>query len=156
MRPPLALFLAIVALAVLPGRGTAQGAALRSVDYSDGTLSGASTLRLSGSLPARISWTRSEIALATGFTATLLMDASQTRGLARGGWNGFRELNPLLGSKPSVGRINAYTAVAGLAVLGVAAAVPARARPWVLAAAFLVESFTVSRNARAGIPITLP
>jgi hypothetical protein len=85
-----------------------------------------------------------------------LIDAGQTKGLAREGWNGYSEANPLLGPHPSVGRINVYTAVAGLAVLGVAAAVPARARPWLLGAALVVEAFTVTRNAREGIAITLP
>jgi hypothetical protein len=55
-----------------------------------------------------------------------------------------------------VGRINAYTAIAGLTVLGAAAIVPTRARPWLLGAALLVEAFTVARNAREGIAITLP
>jgi hypothetical protein len=113
-------------------------------------------LSVGSTVPARIPWTRTEVALAAGFTAALLMDAAQTRGLARGGWEGFREANPLLGSQPTVARINAYTAVAGLTVLGVAAAAPARFRPWVLGAAFVVEALTVARNAHAGISFSLP
>jgi hypothetical protein len=103
-----------------------------------------------------VTWSGSDIVLAGAFTTTLLLDASQTRGLARGGWDRFREANPLLGPHPSVGRINAYTAIAGLTVLGAAAIVPTRARPWLLGAALLVEAFTVARNAREGIAITLP
>lgn len=117
---------------------------------------GANALRVGGSLPARVSWSASDIVLAGAFTTTLLLDAGQTRGLARGGWEGYSEANPLLGPHPSVGRINVYTAVAGLTVLGVAAAVPARARPWVLGAALAVEALTVARNAREGIAITFP
>jgi hypothetical protein len=104
----------------------------------------------------RVSWTRTEIALAGAFTAVLLADAAQTRGLARDGWRDFHEANPLLGSRPSVARINAYTAVAGLTVLGAAAVAPARWRPWVLGAAFVVEALTVARNAQAGIGLNIP
>jgi len=113
-------------------------------------------LKLGTTLPVRISWTRTEIALATGFTAALLMDAGQTKKLARGGWTTHREANPLLGPTPSVARINVYTAVAGLTVLGAAAALPARVRPWFLGAAFVLEALTVARNARAGISIRIP
>jgi hypothetical protein len=104
----------------------------------------------------RVSWTRTEIALASAFTAVLLTDAGQTRGLARAGWQRFHEANPLLGSRPSVARINLYTAVAGLTVLGAAAVAPARLRPWVLGAAFVIEAFTVARNAQQGLAIGIP
>src|SRR4029077_20293469 len=88
-------------------------------------------LRVGGSVPLRVSWRQSDIVLASAFTASLLLDAGQTAGLAREGWQGgFHEGNPILGPHPSVGWINAYTAVAGFAVLGAAAVLPARARPW--------------------------
>src|SRR2546427_11624748 len=80
-----------------------------------------STEHLTG-LPARVSWTSSHTALASAFLVTLLIDAAQTRQLAREGWIGFRESNPLLGERPSVGRVNSYTTLAGLSVLGAAAA----------------------------------
>ena len=113
-------------------------------------------LSVGSTVPARIPWTRTEVALAAGFTTALLMDAGQTKGLARGGWTTHREANPLLGPTPSVARINVYTAVAGLTVLGAAAALPARVRPWFLGAAFVLEALTVARNARAGISIRIP
>jgi len=116
---------------------------------------GAAPLRFGPTL-VRVSWTSTDVALATGFAAALLMDAGQTLGLARGGWQGYREANPLLGRTPSVGRIHVYTAVAGVTVLGVAAVLPARLRPWFLGAAFVVEALTVGRNAQGGIPIRLP
>lgn len=141
MRRSLTIFLAMTALAVWPGRGAAQNAA---------------PLRVGGSLPLRVSWSRSSIALASAFTASLLMDAGQTRGLARGGWEGFHEGNPLLGRSPSVARVNVYTAVAGLTVLGAAAALPRRVRPWFLGAAFVIEAIAVGRNAQAGITIGFP
>src|SRR2546428_10284829 len=48
---------------------------------------------------------RSHTALASVFAMALLIDAAQTRELARQGWVGFREANPLLGERPSVGRV---------------------------------------------------
>lgn len=107
-------------------------------------------------LPARLSWTRSHTALAGAFAITLLIDAAQTRALARQGWPGFRESNPLLGDHPSVGQVNTYTALAGLSVLGAAAAVPPRVRPWLLGAALAVEAFTVGGSMRQGLPIRFP
>ena len=147
MRRSLTILLAIAALAVVPSRGEAQGAP---------TTWNSVPLKIGGSLPVHVSWSPSSIVLASAFTASLLMDAGQTRGLARGGWHEFREANPILGRSPSVARVNAYTAVAGLTVLGAAAAVPARVRPWLLGAALLIESVAVARNAQAGIAIGFP
>ncbi len=107
-------------------------------------------------LPARVSWTPSHTALASAFVVTLLIDAGQTRQLARNGWQGFRESNPLLGERPSVGRVNSYTALAGLSVLGVAAVAPRRLRPWVLGAAIAVQAFTIHGSVRQGLPIRFP
>jgi len=107
-------------------------------------------------LPTRVSWTPSHTALASAFVVTLLIDAGQTRALARQGWVGFRESNPLLGERPSVGRVNSYTALAGLSVLGVAAAAPPRWRPWLLGAAVAVQAFTIQGSVRQGLPIRFP
>src|ERR1051325_270875 len=63
-------------------------------------------------LPGRRAWTTSDTALAGAFTVLLLVDAAQTRDLARRGWPGFREANPLLGPRPSVGQANTHTAPA--------------------------------------------
>jgi hypothetical protein len=101
-------------------------------------------------------WSTAHIALASAFTVALLVDAAQTRSLARQGWPGFQEANPLLGRFPSVGRVNSYTAVAGLSVLAVAAAAPPRVRSWVLGAALVVEALTVGGNVRSGIPMRFP
>lgn len=107
-------------------------------------------------LPARVSWTPSHTALASAFVVTLLIDAAQTRELARQGWVGFRESNPLLGARPSVGRVNSYTALAGLGVLGAAAAAPPRWRAWLLGAAVAVQAFTIQGSVRQGLPIRFP
>jgi hypothetical protein len=105
-------------------------------------------------VPIRVSWGSRDLALGSGFTAALLVDAAQTRRLARGGWAGYRESNPVLGPRPSVGRVNTYTAVVGLTVLGVAAVVPKRARPWVLGAALVVEACTLAAMSRNGVAIS--
>ncbi len=102
------------------------------------------------------SWSTAHVALASAFTVTLLVDAAQTRALARQGWAGFQEANPLLGPFPSEGRVNSYTAVAGLSVLALAAAAPPRIRSWVLGAALVVEALTVGGNVRNGLPMRFP
>ena len=132
MRMPIALVLAALALA--------------------GTMD-AQQLRVGRSVPARVSWSTRDIVLAGAFTASLLIDAAQTRALARDGWQGFHETNPILGSAPSVRGINTYTAVVGLGVLGAAAIVPAHMRPWLLGAALAVEAFTISHTVGQGISL---
>ncbi|HVH66727.1 MAG TPA: hypothetical protein VM716_02580 [Gemmatimonadales bacterium] len=107
-------------------------------------------------LPSRVSWNQTHTALAGAFVATLLIDAAQTRELARHGWSGFRESNPLLGDRPSVGRVNSYTAIAGLSVLGAAAVLPPKVRPWLLGAAIAVETFTVAGSVQNGLSIRFP
>ncbi|MGH7548260.1 MAG: hypothetical protein ACREMM_08800 [Gemmatimonadales bacterium] len=113
-------------------------------------------LRAARRVPVRFGWSATDVTLASAFAAALLIDAGQTRGLARDGWRGWRETNPILGPRPSVGQLDTYTAVTGLAVLGAAAAVPARVRPWLLGAAFAVEAFTVAGSLQRGIAVRLP
>ena len=174
MNAPLGILLVLAALVALPGSSAAQRSlnvqsvrgrtrrsdpgALRWRPSLPFRLSGpiAPALRvtvLSGALPAppRLGWRGSDVALASVFTAFLLADAGQTRGLAREGWGRFREANPLLGPRPGVARVDVYTAVAGLSVLGVAAALPRRLRPWLLGCALGVEAVAVAGNARRGI-----
>lgn len=99
------------------------------------------------------SWTTAHIALASAFAIALEIDAAQTREAMR---HGFLEMNPILGRHPTVGQVNTYTAVAGLTVLGAAAAVPARFRPWVLGVALAVETFAIAGTLREGIAIRFP
>ena len=101
----------------------------------------------------RLNWSQTDLTLAGAFTVALLVDAGQTRWLAKGGWHAFRETNPILGSRPTVGQLNTYTAVSGIAVLGAAAAAPARVRPWLLGAALAVEAFTIAGTTQQGIAI---
>jgi len=113
-------------------------------------------LRLAATAPLRVSWRPSEVALAGAFTAALLIDAAQTRRLAASGWRDYVETNPILGQRPSVGQLNTYTVVAGLAVLGVVAAAPKRARPWILGVALAAEAVALVAVSRAGVAIRIP
>src|SRR2546425_8443634 len=133
----------LLALAVVPAAAAAQRLAPPA-------------LHLGATIPARVSWRASEVALAGAFVVALVIDAAQTRGLAQRGWQSYSETNPILGPRPSVGQVNTYTAVAGLSVLGAAAVVPARVRPWLLGAALAVETFTIAGNLRQGIALRFP
>src|SRR5437773_10389358 len=115
------LFRASVAIRVRPARGpSVDNRTLFVVPAAAPGRASWSTTQLTG-LPARVSWTGSHTALASVFAVTLLLDAAQTRGLARQGWVGVREANLLLGERPSVGWVTTYPAFAGLRVLGPAA-----------------------------------
>jgi hypothetical protein len=148
------VFFAAIACTTLPARAAGQ----RVLDYPPSRLAHGATrlprLELGGTVRVRVPWRPSEVALAGGFAAALLVDAAQTRRLARSGWRDWRETNPILGPRPSVGRVNTYTAVVGLAVLGVAAAAPKRARPGILGVALAVEVYTLAAMSRAGVAIT--
>ncbi len=148
-----ALF-AAAACTTLPGSVAGQ----RLVDFRSSRVAyGPSQfpqLELARTVPIRVSWSRRDLVLASGFTAGLLVDAAQTRRLARGGWRDYRETNPLLGPRPSVGRVNTYTVVVGLSVLGAAAVAPKRVRPWVLGIAFAVEACTLAAMSQRGIAIS--
>ena len=133
----------LLALAVVPAAAAAQRLA-------------PPTLHVGATIPARVSWRASDVALAGAFVVALAIDAAQTRSIAQGGWQGYREMNPILGPHPSVGQVNTYTAVAGLTVLGAAAVVPARVRPWLLGVALAVETFTIAGTVRQGVALRFP
>jgi hypothetical protein len=136
------LFFAALACTTLPGSAAGQH------------LAAYQPLRVAYNVPIRVRWRPRDVALASGFTVALLVDAAQTRRLAQSGWRDYHETNPILGPRPSVGRVNTYTAVVGLTVLGVAAAVPKRARPWVLGVALAVEACTLAAMSQRGVAIT--
>jgi len=96
------------------------------------------------------SWKASHIALASGFAVALWVDAAQTREAMD---RGYREANPILGPHPTAGQINTYTAIACATVLGAAALMPSRWRPWLLGAALAVEVITVGATVHQGIAI---
>ena len=149
-----ALSLLVAVACALPGRAAGQRVArYQPLHGADGSYR-FPQIGLAGTVPVRVSWRPSDVALAGGFAAALLIDAAQTRRLARGGWRDDRESNPLLGPRPSIGQVNTYTAVVGLTVLGVAAVAPKHARPWVLGVALAVEACTLAAMSRNGVAIS--
>lgn len=184
MTPTAALLVAAGLLVALPAGATAQHAAKHLRSYSFHTdrrhltirqrstsalqfrptprastpsaNAGPPRLQATGRLPLHLSWSATDIALASAFTAALLIDHGQTRRLARAGWQGWRETNPILGPRPSVGQLDTYATVSAVAVLGTAAVLPARFRSWFLGAAFVVEGFTVAGSMQRGLAIRLP
>ncbi|HKW40676.1 MAG TPA: hypothetical protein VJN39_05450 [Gemmatimonadales bacterium] len=140
---------------VRTARPTLDLQVLQAVAVTDPWRPSLSTAPITG-LPRRLSWNKTHTALASAFVVTLMIDAAQTRALARDGWSNFREANPLLGERPSVGRINTYTALAGLTVLGAAAALPPRLRSWLLGGAIAVQAVTVGTSVHNGLPLRFP
>ena len=148
-----ALLFATIACTTLPGQAFGQRAADYTRFRQPFSATGNDHVELRSTITQQNAWRPGEIALAGAFTAALLLDAAQTRRLARGGWRGFYETNPILGTRPSEGRINTYTAVAGLSVLGAAAVAPKRLRPWVLGLAFAVEAYALGAMSQRGVAI---
>ena len=101
------------------------------------------------------SWSATDIGLAGSFLAILWVDAAQTRSVARGNWKGFHEANPIIGPRPTVGQINAYSAAAAVTTLGVAAVLPARARRWWLIGALAIEAYAVTGTTSSGISLRI-
>jgi hypothetical protein len=101
-------------------------------------------------------WDAIDVGLAGTAVTLLWVDAAQTRTFARQGWRGVHESNPILGPRPSVGRINLYTAAATLATLGVGSALPQRERRWWFMAAISLEVYALTGTAQAGASVRLP
>ena len=76
--------------------------------------------------PATPQWRPEHKVLAATAVTLLLIDHFTTVDAIRRG--GFRESNPLLGPRPSVGRLNTFTALEIAAELGIGALLPDRAR----------------------------
>src|SRR2546422_6484751 len=83
------------------------------------------TLHVGATIPARVSWRASDVALAGAFVVAPAIHAAQTRSIPQGGGQGYPEMNPILGPPPSAGQGNTYTALAGLTGLRTPALVPA-------------------------------
>jgi hypothetical protein len=106
-------------------------------------------------LPAE-PWTSTDLALEAAFGAALLADWLQTRQIPRtpDAPGGLEETNPILGRRPSAGRVNGYFAAAGAAHLAIAALLP---RPWrsVWQTTTLgLECLTVRSNLALGLRLT--
>src|SRR5207247_10493091 len=91
----------LLALAVVPAAAAAQRLAPPPP-----------TLHVGATIPARVSWRASDVALAGAFVVALAIDAAQARSIAQGGGQGYRAMNPIPGPHPSVGQGNPYTPAA--------------------------------------------
>ena len=93
-------------------------------------------------------WTETQQALAATYLTAHAIDWAQTRNIGRN--PRYEEMNPILGRKPSSGKIDAYfimTPILGYLVLD---ALP-QYRTAILAVASLVEIGVVAHNYRIGI-----
>ncbi len=96
--------------------------------------------------PAR--WTRHDTWRELGYDALLLVDARQTQWAVR---HGYRERNPLLGSRPSQRAVNEHF-LAMVALHGLVSAwmPPLYRRQWQWGS-LAVEAFAVAHNAWIGV-----
>jgi hypothetical protein len=140
---------------MLPARAAGQRLVDDQSPHAPHRSPGVPRLELAGSVPVRVNWSRRDLALAGGFAAALLLDAAQTRRLARTGWRDYEESNVILGPSPSVGQVNTYTALSALTVFGIAALAPKRVRPWVLGTALAVEVVALAMMSREGVAIRI-
>lgn len=105
------------------------------------------------SLPAHANdWTGTDTALEVAWQLAHAVDWGQTRYIAKHPQD-FRELNPFLGEHPSVGRVNTYFALTGLAHYAISRYIPApKRRVWQsVTIGFAVG--TVAHNHSIGVKI---
>ena len=95
-------------------------------------------------------WETSEYLLAGAAVAALAVDWGQTRHIAKNP-NRFIETNPVLGSSPSVGKVDAYFVGAMVGTVALAHVLPSDWRQLFLAGTLAVEIGAVSQNRSIGI-----
>lgn len=119
-------------------------------------------------------WSKWDMGLATAFWITFAADWLQTRQIAKAQytpcgvrqyWVGsclntvpsqtglVQEGNPLIGSRPSLQKVNTYFAAMGLGSAYLLHALPAKWRRAFLVAGLSLEAYVVRDNAKAGIRI---
>lgn len=83
----------------------------------------------------------------------LAADYAQTRSISESCHSGgvFRESNPLLGSCPSMGRVNAHFAGSAIALYALSETLEPRYRKAFLIGVGLLESAVVAHNLKIGI-----
>ena len=95
-------------------------------------------------------WTREDTARQASFIIVTTADWLQTRCIAKHP-DSWRELNPIIGSHPSVDKVDAYFATAIAAHTLIAVALPAEYRKWWQYTWISLESATVVWNMSAGV-----
>lgn len=92
-------------------------------------------------------WTSHDLALEAAFAAAVLVDVRLTSTALA---SGRRELNPLLGSRPSDAKLAGAAALAIGAHALVSAVLPARHRRWWQAVSLVAEATAVGHNFSVG------
>lgn len=93
-------------------------------------------------------WTAGDTVRQGIFTALDVMDWAQTR---YGSTHGFTESNPILGSHPSLGRINTVFAIGLVGNAAVSWVIPKEYRPYFQYGSIALEAYCVGHNARIGV-----
>lgn len=82
--------------------------------FSKYAILGAALVLLSSATFAADPWSDGDIAREVAWQALHLIDWGQTRSIAKNP-DQYRELNPILGEHPSIGRVNTYMAASAIA-----------------------------------------
>lgn len=101
-------------------------------------------------LPAQAAdfrWTVGDVALEASFAAAVAADWLQTRWALE---HGRRELNPVIGERPSAARLGALVAAGALGHAAVSLALPRPARRWWQSVTLVLELGAVGHNFAAG------
>ncbi len=107
-------------------------------------------LALSSQAHAFDDWSLTDSVLATTAATAYVIDWRQTQSIARDPQR-FYELNPLLGSHPSVGDVNRHFALNGLVVAGIAEALPHTYRDLYLGGVTVTEGLFARHNYKIGL-----
>ncbi len=97
-------------------------------------------------------WDKTDIGLGITATALLMADLGQTHCIADNPQQ-FRERNPIMGSHPSRGKVDAYFAGSAIGLLAVAHFLPLKWRKVWLTGWIILEAGTVIANQSIGIGI---
>lgn len=108
------------------------------------------SLALAGTSAQGADWDAADKVLLATALGSLGADWAQTRYIARNPVQ-FHETNPLLGSHPSVGKVNGYFALAAVGTVGISLALPPTYRKVFLGGVTLLEMSVVIRNNSIGI-----
>ena len=98
-------------------------------------------------------WETTDYALAGAAVAALVVDWGQTRHIAKNPQR-FNETNPLLGTTPSVGKVDAYFIGAMVGTVALAHVLPSDWRQLFLAGVLTVELGVVKQNRSLGIKMS--
>lgn len=79
-------------------------------------------------------------------TVTTTCDWGQTRSAASSGWRDHHEGNPIMGSAPSTGAVDAYMASVVVGTIALSYILPERVRPFLYGTVIAVEANTIRGN----------